>query len=376
MRLSVIVPVYKAEKYLARCVESVLAQTMGDFELILVDDGSPDGSGAMCDDFSKRDARIKVLHQENAGVSAARNAGVAMAQGEYIAFLDSDDWIEPRMYELLLEAADQEDADIVKCGFDRTDGADIHERQNYGGERQCYVGRLIDHWFRKRHILVWNAIYRAELAKKVQYPVGITGGEDDYASFFYLYYGRSMVLLTDYLYNYFINYEGSMANGGERQCYVGRLLDHWFRERHVLVWNAIYRAELAKKVQYPVGITGGEDDYASFFYLYYGRSMVLLTDYLYNYFINDEGSTANADGLRMRVLASEAMWNTIREKGLKLPDGIYEKLKANWAKRWYHYIRDDRSAKLPDGKTMAEVMESLDFRRSLSFRLALLKRRF
>ncbi len=295
MRLSVVVPVYKAEKYLARCVESVLAQTMGDFELILVDDGSPDGSGAMCDDFASRDVRIKVLHQENTGVSAARNAGVAMAQGEYIAFLDSDDWIEPRMYELLLEAADQEDADIVKCGFDRTDGADIHERQNYGGERQCYVGRLVDHWFRKRHILVWNAIYRAELAKKVQYPVGITGGEDDYASFFYLYYGRSMVLLTDYLYNYFIN---------------------------------------------------------------------------------DEGSTANADGLRMRVLASEAMWNTIREKGLKLPDGIYEKLKTNWAKRWYHYIRDDRSAKLPDRKTLDEIKVSLDFRRSLSFRLALLKRRF
>ena len=295
MRLSLVVPVYKAEKYLPRCVGSVLAQTMGDWELILVDDGSPDSSGAMCDDFAKRDARIKVIHQENAGVSAARNAGVAVAQGEYIAFLDSDDWVEPRMYELLLAAADSEDADIVKCGFDRTDGADIHERQNYGPERQCYVGRL---------------------------------------------------------------------------------MDHWFRERHILVWNAVYRAELAKKVQYPVGITGGEDDYASFFYLYYGRSMVLLTDYLYNYFINDEGSTANSDGLRMRVLASEAMWKTIRDKGLKLPDGIYSKLKANWAKRWYHYIRDDRSAKLPDRETLEEITASLDLRRAMSFRLALMKRRF
>ena len=295
MRLSLVVPVYKAEKYLHRCVESVLAQTMGDWELILVDDGSPDSSGAMCDDFAKRDARIKVIHQENAGVSAARNAGVAVAQGEYIAFLDSDDWVEPRMYELLLAAADSEDADIVKCGFDRTDGADIHERQNYGPERQCYVGRL---------------------------------------------------------------------------------MDHWFRERHILVWNAVYRAELAKKVQYPVGITGGEDDYASFFYLYYGRSMVLLTDCLYNYFINDEGSTANSDGLRMRVLASEAMWKTIRDKGLKLPDGIYDRLKANWAKRWYHYIRDDRSAELPDGETLEEIKASLDFRRAMSFRLALMKRRF
>ena len=295
MRLSVIVPVYKVEKYLARCVRSILAQPMKDLELILVDDGSPDNSGAICDDFAAREDRVKVIHQANAGVSAARNAGVAAAQGEYISFVDSDDWVSPNMYERMLQAAEEENADIVKCGFDRTDGKEIHECQGYGAERQCYKENIVEHWFGKGHIFIWNAVYRAELARKVKYPVGITGGEDDYASFFYLYYGRSMVLLPD--------------------C-------------------------------------------------------------LYNYFINSEGSSANPDWFYMRMLASEAMWSTIRERRLELPEAVYKKLKWNWAKRWYHYIREEKNAELPSREMLDEIMLYLDFRRKLAFKLALLRRKF
>lgn len=90
---SVIVPVYKVEDYLERCIKSILQQTYKDFELILVDDGSPDNCGIMCDEFAKKDDRIIVIHQENAGLSAARNAGLAIARGKYILFVDSDDWI-------------------------------------------------------------------------------------------------------------------------------------------------------------------------------------------------------------------------------------------------------------------------------------------
>ena len=114
-RLSVIVPVYKAEKYLHRCVDSILAQTFTDFELILVDDGSPDESGRICDEYALRDNRIKVLHKENGGVSSARNAGIDASSGEFIAFVDSDDYIAPEMYARLFEAHNGHNDTLVVC---------------------------------------------------------------------------------------------------------------------------------------------------------------------------------------------------------------------------------------------------------------------
>lgn len=99
--ISIIVPVYNAEKYLDRCVESILGQTFSDFELILVDDGSPDNSGKLCDKWAKKDHRIKVVHQANKGAGAARNAGLRIAEGRYIGFVDSDNWIEVNMYQIL-----------------------------------------------------------------------------------------------------------------------------------------------------------------------------------------------------------------------------------------------------------------------------------
>ena len=100
-KISIIVPVYNVEKYLEKCVRSILAQTFTDFELILVDDGSPDSSGAMCDQFAEQDQRVKVIHKENGGLSDARNAGIEIATGEYLGFVDSDDYIADDMYETL-----------------------------------------------------------------------------------------------------------------------------------------------------------------------------------------------------------------------------------------------------------------------------------
>ena len=103
--LSIIVPVYKAEKHLDRCVESILSQTYGNIELVLVDDGSPDACPAMCDSWAKRDWRVRVIHKKNNGASSARNAGLDMASGEYIGFVDADDFVEPDMYETLMKNA-------------------------------------------------------------------------------------------------------------------------------------------------------------------------------------------------------------------------------------------------------------------------------
>ncbi len=115
--ITVIIPVYKVEKYLDKCVQSVVEQTYKNLEIILVDDGSPDGCPAKCDEWAKKDSRIKVIHKKNEGVAIARNVGVDEAKGEYIAFVDSDDYIDATMYEKLLNKAKEEDADMTLCRF-------------------------------------------------------------------------------------------------------------------------------------------------------------------------------------------------------------------------------------------------------------------
>lgn len=115
--ISVIVPVYKVEEYLPKCIESILNQTYKNIELILVDDGSPDNSPKICDEYASKDKRVKVIHKKNAGVSAARNDGINAASGKFITFVDSDDWIESEMYEKLYEKQQEKDYDVVMCGF-------------------------------------------------------------------------------------------------------------------------------------------------------------------------------------------------------------------------------------------------------------------
>lgn len=114
--LSIIVPVYKVEPYLPKCIDSILSQTFTDFELILIDDGSPDRCGEICEEYAAKDDRIVVIHQANKGVSAARNAGLDIAKGKYIGFVDSDDWIEPEMYEKMVSVSKETNTDIVICG--------------------------------------------------------------------------------------------------------------------------------------------------------------------------------------------------------------------------------------------------------------------
>ena len=129
--ISIIVPVYKVENYIHRCVDSILGQTYADFELILVDDGSPDNCGAICDDYAAKDSRVVVIHQENGGLSAARNAGIdwvlANSNSQWLTFIDSDDWVNKTYLESLLEVADEEDSLISVCNFltaSKENGAD------------------------------------------------------------------------------------------------------------------------------------------------------------------------------------------------------------------------------------------------------------
>lgn len=132
-KISIIVPVYKAENVLAKCVDSVLAQTFADWELLLIDDGSPDGSGALCDDYAGQDDRVRVFHKSNGGVSSARNLGMEKASGDYILFIDADDWIEPNTCQVLLGALERAGADSAGCA---------HWNIQPGGEKWAEPGAL------------------------------------------------------------------------------------------------------------------------------------------------------------------------------------------------------------------------------------------
>ena len=133
---SILTPVYKVEKYLNACIDSVLNQTYGDFELILVDDGSPDNSGKICDDYAQKDSRIKVIHKENGGLISARREAVKHASGEYCVFLDSDDFVENNILEILFAKISEHNCDVVCYGYNKVDqhGAFLHSSEDIKSE--------------------------------------------------------------------------------------------------------------------------------------------------------------------------------------------------------------------------------------------------
>ena len=153
-KISIIVPVYNVEKYLRKCVDSILNQTFKDFELILVDDGSIDTSGKICDEYNLKDNRIKVIHKENGGLSSARNAGLDIAQGEYIGFVDSDDWIELDMYEKLYKICKENDTDVGIVGI------------NYGGASEKKKSKKIEIYSNK--LILDDLVYNK--GKEITWP--------------------------------------------------------------------------------------------------------------------------------------------------------------------------------------------------------------
>ena len=187
--LSIIVPVYKAEKHLDRCVESILSQTYGNIELVLVDDGSPDACPAMCDAWAEKDGRIKVIHKPNGGLSSARNAGLDACTGDYIGFVDSDDWIEPDMYEYLLNIGMKNNADVSRCEFViEAENSDITVDSQNDSELRVLSGdeliiELVNGGYNEG--VMWNKLYKRRLFNSVRFKEGIT--IEDCLANYYIY---------------------------------------------------------------------------------------------------------------------------------------------------------------------------------------------
>lgn len=213
--LSVIVPVYGVEKFLVQCLDSILSQTFTDYEVILVEDGSPDRCAAICDDFAVRDSRVSVLHKTNEGLVRARKDGLKLATGSYVGFVDGDDWVEPDMFEKLCEAARELDADIVNCGF----FAEYPDRRVVVGsvvapgvydkalmQRDVFPVMLTTRRFGEYGILpaVWCKIFRKGLLDDnlPAVPDRIRNGEDGAITYPCLLDAARVCLLPDPLYHY------------------------------------------------------------------------------------------------------------------------------------------------------------------------------
>lgn len=219
MKISVIVPVYNCAPYVERCIRSIMSQTYTDLEIICIDDGSTDGSGAILDRLACEDARIQVFHQDNAGVSAARNVGIDAASGEFITFVDSDDAIEPDMYEVLLSLCSDAAVDIVHCGYKRiqpdgsvkdVNGTGKMVRQNRFEAAECLLaGRLFVG-------SLWNKVYRSCLFKDVRLDTSLAINEDILANAELFFKANELVYLDIGKY---LMYErkGSATSGTKQQ---------------------------------------------------------------------------------------------------------------------------------------------------------------
>lgn len=262
--VSVIVPVYGVELYLRRCLDSLLCQTGVALEIILVDDGSPDNCGAICDEYAAKDDRILVIHQENAGVSAARNAALEVASGRYIGFVDADDWVDPDMYEYLIGLAERYDADIVQCGIFWEENGQTQEQFVLTADLELPSVRAFteDDW-KKLSNSASNKLYRADGARGVRFPEWCTWGEDLLYNIEVMQQAERVCLGTEAKYHYFQhsdsachrqtgleNFENrcsAIIRAGELLGYVPASYEHFFTMHMELVLDTASKLVISGK---------------------------------------------------------------------------------------------------------------------------------
>ena len=227
--ISVIVPVYNQEKYLKSCLESIINQTYSNLEIIVVNDGSTDSTLDILNEYASKDSRIIVLNKENGGVSAARNTGIRKSTGEYIAFVDSDDWIHPQMYEYLYFLIKEYNADISSCSFGNRIEKSIIDYNQYDFitvfEKNEYLYKYFKLECQDTEYYPWNKLYRRELIDNNQFPVGIACGEDVFGTYKSVARAYSIVKSSKKLYYYRENADSVSRNFSKKDYDVIKVWD-------------------------------------------------------------------------------------------------------------------------------------------------------
>lgn len=212
--ISVIVPVYNVEPYLAQAVDSILSQDYEDLEVLLIDDGSRDASGDICDEYAARDQRVKVIHQKNGGAAAAKNAGLRAAAGEYLSFVDSDDYLEPGSYRYMAELLESTGADVVQCAFrnvyrSRKEDFVLHPGRTEV-DAKSYLKRFPSDW---TCALLWNKLYRRTLYQDIFFEEGHRI-DDEYFTYKGILNAKTVIVDDRIVYNY--RRRGSSAMNAEK----------------------------------------------------------------------------------------------------------------------------------------------------------------
>lgn len=250
-RISVIVPIYNVDKYIERCVESIIKQTYTNIEIILVDDESPDNCAKICDEYAKKDSRIKVIHKKNGGLSSARNSGLDIASGEYILFVDGDDYIHESAVEITLREAICNNADIVHFNFQSVDeeGNELkiknidldHNKLLNSYETICgYVKEY------KIKVMAWNKLYRSKLFEDLRFDEGYVY-EDELIFPKIISKSKINYTINDKLY-YYVNAPNSITkssltkNKVESKKYLVKFLEEFYLENHTELMRHIYIA--------------------------------------------------------------------------------------------------------------------------------------
>lgn len=220
MKISIIVPVYNVEYYLRRCIDSILNQTIKNTEIILINDGSQDRSGDICDEYKKKDNRVIVIHKENGGLSSARNAGLEIATGELVGFIDSDDWIEPDYYETLYNGIIKYNADIsvmhfkIVTNYEKIQFATKVKEQWVGFHRH----QAMESFFTDNFIgnSAWNKLYRSNLFKDIKYPEGMLM-EDKATTYKLINKSNLVVVNSSRKYHYYLRNDSIMQSNFNRK---------------------------------------------------------------------------------------------------------------------------------------------------------------
>lgn len=243
--ISVIVPVYKVEPYLRRCVDSILGQTFTDFELILVDDGSPDNCPAICDEYARKDTRVHVIHQENGGLSAARNAGIdwafANSDSQWLTFVDSDDWVHPEMLERLLNAALDHHVAVSICGYAETKGEELE----INADQLTPQIWIPEDFFVERNVnatVAWGKLYQKDCFQGIRYPVG-KQHEDEFTTYKILFQFKTIIAISAPLYAYFQNEASIMHSSWSPKRLVS--IDAKYQQIHFFLEQGYMKAHRA-----------------------------------------------------------------------------------------------------------------------------------
>lgn len=221
-KMSIIVPIYNVDEYLERCICSILAQTFADFELILVNDGSTDQSGLICDNYQIMDQRIKVIHKQNEGVSVARNIALDIAEGKYIIFCDSDDSWKKGLLQKVYEVAEKRNSDCTIFNYDKISGNKVIWQSNFVDgvfemlDESSRMKYLMEYFFRYRHgYEVWSRVFKNEIIKRhhLRFCTNCNNFAEDYGFVAkYLLYAKRIICLPESMYNYYLRENSMMSN--------------------------------------------------------------------------------------------------------------------------------------------------------------------